>query len=303
MCSKNVAAILVTYNPDVDLLKKVINSIKDQVALVVLVDNSFNCKVMHYIDQKNVKYIFNDGNVGVSGAYNIGINEIKSRFYEFILILDQDTIIPNGMVEEYISVSEILKEKNIIYSAIGPRFKNPRTGRVSKFVRFGWFRNKYVTAEDNQSIVSTDFLISSGSFYRVDVFDQVGYFDEGLFVDHVDTEWFLRAKSLGLPAFGAWKVVMEHYLGEREICLWLLRWRCQPIHKPFRLYYIYRNSLLLYQMPHVKLMWISGDLLRLFRIFFMYLVFCREKIDILHFIRQGLVHGIRGISGPYHGLH
>ena len=202
------------------------------------------------------------------------------------------------MIERYCEIVDNLKKGNLRFSAIGPRYRNPRNGSVSRFVEFKWFRNVYNSAKNSEEILSADFLISSGTFYDVAVFDEVGFMNEEFFIDHVDTEWFLRAKSLGFTAYGAWDVVMDHLLGEREVRLWLLRWRNQPIHKPFRLYYITRNSLLMYQMSHVPLKWISSDIARLFRLFFIYLIFAEERLKSLSWMSKGLVDGFRGITGP-----
>ena len=39
-------------------------------------------------------------------------------------------------------------------------------------------------------------LISSGCLIPLSAIDTIGEMDEELFIDHVDTDWFLRAKSL-----------------------------------------------------------------------------------------------------------
>jgi rhamnosyltransferase len=164
-------------------------------------------------------------------------------------------------------------------------------------VRFSWFRNRYIKLESGNDHVKADFLISSGSFYPIEIFDKVGLFEEDLFIDHVDTEWFLRAKALGYTCIGVWDAVMEHCLGEGSIRMWFLRWREHPLHKPFRLYFITRNSLLLYRKDHVPLKFISADILRLMRLFVVHICFSSERKDVLRWSALGVWHGIKGISG------
>jgi rhamnosyltransferase len=294
-----VAVIVVTFNPQLKLLDEVILSASAQASKIYIVDNSTNEIVLNHLSNNIQLDILSNGcNKGIASAFNCGIKAARSDGYEYVVLLDQDSVIPKGMIESYCEIADNLNDKNLLFSAIGPRYRNPRNESISRFVEFNWFRNVYKSPENQQKVLPADFLISSGSFYDIAVFDKVGFMNEDFFIDHVDTEWFLRAKSLGLTAYGAWDVVMNHLLGEREIRLWLLRWRNQPIHKPFRLYYIARNSLLMYRMPHVPLKWISSDMLRLVRLFFMYSVFAEKRLESLSWMTRGLVDGIRGETGP-----
>ena len=60
--------------------------------------------------------------------------------------------------------------------------------------------------------------------------------EEALFIDQVDTEWCLRARSMGYRVFGACGAILEHRLGEAYYRIWFGRWRQLPRHKPFRYY-------------------------------------------------------------------
>lgn len=45
----------------------------------------------------------------------------------------------------------------------------------------------------------TSFLISSGCLLTREAYQRLGHFDEELFIDHVDTEYSLRAQALDVP--------------------------------------------------------------------------------------------------------
>jgi rhamnosyltransferase len=45
------------------------------------------------------------------------------------------------------------------------------------------------------------------------VFSDVGLMREGFFVDYVDTEWGLRAKTIGLDICGVFSVQMQYRMG------------------------------------------------------------------------------------------
>lgn len=292
-------AICVTYNPDLSVLQKTISTTSSQVDKLYVVDNGSNV----YFDSiltnlGNVECVFLYENRGIAAGFNVGIQLAKKAGYKYVLLLDQDSILPENMIDRYLEVMQQLSAANLPVAAIGPRYRAPKTEYTSRFVRFNWFHNSYFGCSDCLSVVPADFLISSGSFYELVVFDEVSLFDEDLFIDHVDTEWFLRATSLGYRCFGVWDVVMEHSLGESTVRLWFMRWRTQPIHKPFRLYYIFRNSLLIYRKSHTPLKWISGDVIRLLRMALIYLIFSGERLEALRQMIHGFRDGIRGVVGP-----
>ncbi len=64
------------------------------------------------------------------------------------------------------------------------------------------------------------------------VFSDVGLMREEFFVDYVDTEWELRAKTFGLEIYGVFSAQMRHHLGVRP----LFFWGKIPVHAPNRFY-------------------------------------------------------------------
>lgn len=291
--TKNCCAICVTYNPDLQLLQKVVSACAKQVDRLYVVDNGSQKDIAPLLVRfANIEGIFLAQNEGIAAALNRAIKQARTAGFRYVLLIDQDSIIPEDMVDQYVQMLEQLLASGQPVAALGPRYKDARTGHLSDFVHFRWFRNSYHSGTNASLAVPTDFLISSGSFYPIDLFEKVGLFDEGLFIDHVDTEWCLRAASLGFRCFGMREMIMEHSLGDSGVRLWLFRWRFQPLHKPFRLYYIVRNSLLLYRMRHVPLKWISGDVLRLVRLLVMYLLFSPQRAQAIKYYFKGLADGI-----------
>ena len=122
--------------------------------------------------------------------------------------------------------------------------------------------------------------------------------DEKLFIDHVDTDWFLRAKSLGWRSYGICGALMEHTLGEQTLRIWWGRWRYIPRHQPFRYYYIYRNSLLLYRRKYLDQSCKQADIIRLIVMFLIFSLFGNQKLDNLRMTLRGIKDGISGKTGP-----
>jgi len=143
--------------------------------------------------------------------------------------------------------------------------------------------------------------ISSGSLIALETLDHVGVMDEGLFIDHVDTEWFLRARSKGYKAFGSCKAIMGHGLGENTHQVNIGgRKRNVPQHKPFRYYYIFRNSILLYKRRYASTLWKWNDIQRLGMIFIMFGFIVGPRRENLSMMLKGIFHGVIGKQGAQH---
>ena len=141
-------------------------------------------------------------------------------------------------------------------------------------------------------------LISSGCLIPLPAIDAIGEMDEDFFIDHIDTDWFLRAKSLGWQSYGVCDALMEHALGEQTFRIWWGRWRYLPLHQPFRYYYIYRNSLLLYRRKYPDRFWKQADIIRLVMMFLIFSFCGNQKLDNLRMTLRGIKDGISGKTGP-----
>ncbi len=85
--------------------------------------------------------------------------------------------------------------------------------------------------------------ITSGSLVRCDVLRQAGIFEERLFIDCVDHEFFLRVRRTGWLLLEASDIVMEHSLGASTVGTFLGRRVVLTHHSAIRRYYITRNHL------------------------------------------------------------
>jgi rhamnosyltransferase len=121
--------------------------------------------------------------------------------------------------------------------------------------------------------------------------------EESLFIDQVDTEWCLRARSKGYRIFGVCGAVLEHRLGETAQRVWTGRWRRLPRHKPFRYYYIFRNTILLCRRPYVPGRWVLFNLRWLVVLFITYGLLTRVRTGELGMMVKGAVDGVRGVTG------
>ena len=140
-------------------------------------------------------------------------------------------------------------------------------------------------------------LISSGSLIPLPVLERLGPFDEGFFIDHIDTDFCLRANDQQMRLLVASAAGMEHELGHAHQRLWWWGWRELPVHPPLRLYYIFRNSVRLMARPYAHWRWRLFDARRLCVILAVHVVAPGARFARLGMAASGFVAGLRGETG------
>ena len=294
---------MTTFNPDLSVLREQLSRTAPQVEQVIVVDNGSSAadSIRVLVEEFAKTHWFSLGeNRGLGYAHNLGIGKALEEGAESVLILDQDTLPEADMVSV---LAETLVSSSALDSrvaAVGARYVGAQSSHPSFFVQFRRFRFKkcFCVEGGARQVIPADVLISSGALFSASALREIGTMDEGLFIDHVDTEWFLRAHHRGWRSYGVCDAVMRHSLGERTFRVWLGRWRYLPIHKPFRYYYIYRNSVLLYRRSYPTIRWKQTDILRLLMMFVMFALFAGERVQNLKMMCLGIKHGVRGNDGP-----
>lgn len=296
-----ITAIIVTYFPNLSFLANQVRTLLAQVDNVVIIDNGsgadFDFSLKKYKGSHNVHLLAQADNLGIAKAQNIGIQFAKKINSEYIIFFDQDSLPGPAMIENLMSAFKKAQSKKLTVAAVAPNYRDPDSSELSGFVRIGLFRCQKSYVAPNDSLVEADFLIASGTLVPMAVLDSVGDMDSSLFIDHVDTEWCLRAKSKGYRLFGVSNALMTHSLGESRRRFWFLRWRVVSYHKPFRYYYIFRNSINLWKRNYMPLNWKFVDFIRLAQIFFYHGVFSTARADNLLMMWRGLKDGVRGVNG------
>ena len=97
---KAVAAIVVWFNPINEEVIKNVESYKQSVDLVCIVDNSDQPllkKLQDYVtNDLKLLYIPLGGNWGIAYALNVGVHRIEELGYTWFLTMDQDSMASKG---------------------------------------------------------------------------------------------------------------------------------------------------------------------------------------------------------------
>jgi len=244
---RKIIAVVVTYNPDLDKLKRLLSVLSKNLADIVLVDNASENQSLVGKCSGKCTFIALARNKGIASAQNRGIKKAFEFGCDGIIFFDQDSEVSSDLIVRLAESFEILAvSKNV--AIIGPIHKDRRVEffyPLIKLSRSGWVKkiNPALLTEPTE----VDLVISSGSLISVKALLDVGLMNEDFFIDYVDTEWCLRAKKMGYELYVDPRCILIHEIGESILKVW--RWYV-PVHSPNRRYYRIRNGYRLLRMNH-----------------------------------------------------
>jgi rhamnosyltransferase len=278
-----VCAVIVAYKPVIALLERALAATAPQVASLLLISNDDH-ELPLSRPPGNVSLVQFGVNVGLGKAYNLAVEWAGRENATHLLLLDQDSVPDAGMVDALLTGFAAGER----VAAAGPRWRDRQSGEDGFFVRFGrWSARRYRVPA--AAVAPVDFLISSGSLLSLAALNDVGPFDEALFVDHTDTDWTLRARAKGYTLCGVGSAGLEHSFGETSIVIRGAGVRRRiAVHPPDRNYLLLRNSLLLWRRPYAPWPWILHDVRRVAAVMLFHVLFVRPRLVRLWFILAAL---------------
>ncbi|QRG80665.1 rhamnosyltransferase [Citrobacter sp. R56] len=238
--SNETCAIIVTYNPIVSRVQKLINSLKEQSCDVFIIDNS-PLAVEDFIYER---YKWLGGNKGIAQAQNDGILLALKHKYSYIIFFDQDSDIQKNFVPKLLSA---MKQND--FEVCAPVFFDEKHGFEYAITDIDAYGNRRkIFSNGRMDMFTSSVVISSGTLVRSNVFHKVGLMDSRLFIDYVDTEWCLRCFSHGIKVNIIPTAKMYHSIGDNSIKIGRFR---IPVHSAMRRYYRTRNAIHLLRYKHV----------------------------------------------------
>ncbi|MEK7168641.1 MAG: glycosyltransferase family 2 protein [Patescibacteria group bacterium] len=234
-----VAIVVLTIN-SLKMVKEELSNIlhldtKDLEVLCVVVDNGSTDgtekELKNYtLNSIKYKYIQTGKNLGFAGGNNIGIKYALGNGSDYILILNDDMILPNNLLTKLVGFLDNNPKVGIvspqIYFAKGHefhkgRYLNKELGKVIWYAggKIDW-DNIYtshigvdeVDKGQFNKITKTELASGSCMLVRRNVFEKIGYLDEGLFLYWEDADLSQRAKKAGFeiyynPVISVWHKV------------------------------------------------------------------------------------------------
>ncbi|BDQ04195.1 glycosyltransferase family 2 protein [Ignavibacterium sp.] len=211
---------------------------------ITIVDNNsneFNKTKLKELQEnyKDITLIFNESNLGFSGGNNIGIQQALREGADYILLLNNDTIVEPSSFSKLISVFEHDINAGIASPKINyydfPDLVWSAGGKISKIRGSGFAIGNIKSDSIKEEIKEVSFVSGCCMLIKKDLFNKVGLLDEDFFLYLEDTDFCVRVKEAGFKIYVANNSVIYHKVSKSTF----------KLEKPISLYYTTRNRLLL----------------------------------------------------------
>lgn len=293
-----ICSLITLFNPDVEKLTKNLNQILQYVDKVYLLVNSKEKLEQKFnIDLDKIEFIYNNKNLGLSKAFNIGLKKASSELFELALLFDQDSFLDienfNILLNQY---NEIGKERNLI--CIGPLL----TVYGKNLPIPKWNKNNTMPLPDDNAI-SVNSIITSGMLLDIEKAIAVGGFNEDYPVDFCDFVFCWKSIFNGYEVYMSTKARIIHEIGNSNMSIGK---HTIHFHAPYRHYFMVRDTLnIVFKLKETPLkIRIRYLLLLPFRevLFFLKLDQKKERLSMYHKGFCDYVHNVHGYGSIAHLL-
>ena len=220
-----VLAVIVVYNPDMELLHKNICAFVKHVDKVMIWDNTpggTNRKM--FDDYSQYKFIFQGTgkNVGISKALNYALEYACKEGFEYLLTMDQDSV-----WHDFNEFKKAVIKKNEQEECIC----GPYAGINMPRGKSGFEENRW--------------QITSGMLVKTKLLMAIGGYNEAFMVDCVDIELCLRARAHGYNSYYCYEGYLQQRYGTPSKTFFWGKERNYIYYSPFRVRGILRGHIYL----------------------------------------------------------
>ncbi len=244
-----IYGIVVTFNAGLEFKDDFLSYI-NQLDHIVIIDNNSDDETKSLLKNLEIEYqdkiqvIYNQENLGLAKAQNIGIEIALEKNCDFVMLLDDDSSMDDKMVEilldSYHNLSKTIQNIGIIAPNIC------RLDVASKQI-------SYLTSSDNISFSKESFgenkyldvlkVIASGSMIKSELLRKIGLMREEFFIYHIDDEFCLRAIDNNYRIFAVRDAKLFHKIGNPKLVnLWFFNIETVNYNPALR-FFIYRNKI------------------------------------------------------------
>lgn len=292
-----LAVVLVNYNNEDDTigcLESVAEQSLDDV-LTIVVDNDSGpdsfATVREAFDFP--VYLHNETNRGFTGGNNPGIEHALAAGADWILLLNNDTVLDPSFLEEFLASA---REQPDDVGILGPKI---HTYESDDIWSAGGFVDRWTAStgslhergDDVSRPHDVDLVAGAALLVRAELFEDIGLLDDDFFIYYEETEFCARARAAGwrvkyVPVEGIYhKETTEHsysafgeYYLIRNRLLYQRKTETTPVLPVFSIYYVLR--------------WILVQTA--------FLLLVERKPDIASATLKGGLDSLRGKTGKRH---
>lgn len=287
----SVAAVITAFDPGEGLADAVAGAVAQASPVIVVDDGSTAPESARSLDRAaelGAIVVRQGENRGIGAALNTGIETARGsdgRLPDYVLTLDQDSTLPDGYVDELLASASAAARDGISVGMAAP-------GTV------GSMRRGAGAASRRRAYEIGGEPIQSGLLVPGPVLDLLEGFREDLFIDGVDSDFYLRARQARLACVVAPGATLAHRLGRgHEVRLGGRDFEV-TVASDFRYYYQGRNLVALARSYGTSAPgWTMGAVARQARHLGIVTVLVPGRGNRAREFARGVLDGLRGRSG------
>jgi len=218
-----ITVIFVSFHSD-HIIEKSIQTIDERIRIIV-VENSKNLNFKSKLENKypNIKVIIPEENLGNGAGINEGLKNTKTKYAFY---LDVDTELFSDTIKNLYDAAKKIKE----FSILAPKINN-----------FEYKNECYLKSTNSPGYKSMRFVTGCALFFEIKLFNEVGFFDEKIFLYYEENDFYERCLKKEKPIYLIENSKINHkgnssvdekYKDEIEINRnWHLMWSTYYFHK------------------------------------------------------------------------
>lgn len=196
-----IASLTIVYNTDMEELLRNVMTYAGKVERAYIFDNSPDSQediFKKIVKNDHIHYIYGGGvNYGIGSPINQVAREIMEEGFDWLITFDQDSRAFSNTIDEmrrYVESSLFEQNIGVVTPNIFGNLEAVAKGFIEKL--------PYLTYKNE--------IIQSGAMHRLDVWQEIGGYNEDLFIDFVDFEYSFRVKRAGYSIVYLNRAFIEH---------------------------------------------------------------------------------------------
>lgn len=162
-----------------------------------------------------IRVIETGANLGYAEGNNVGMRAALESGAEFVLLLNNDTIVDPSLLCELLAAAEACPEAGVFGAKI---FHYDERDRIwyagarwnAELLRFELVTDEAIYGEPFAQVLETDYACGCALFVRRAVLEQIGLLDPQFFLTYEETDFCYRARRSGFRVVYAPRAVLWH---------------------------------------------------------------------------------------------